>query len=80
MHFIILKGYDMFETFYDKFDFQRFLVGTLITLACYLYYTTMNKYPKDYPPGPKGLPFLGVVPLLTSRPDKKIFVSFHFHT
>ena len=33
------------------------------------------KKPRNLPPGPSGFPVLGVLPLITSRPDKKVLVS-----
>ena len=35
----------------------------------------LSKVPSNLPPGPSGFPVLGVLPLITSRPDKKVLVS-----
>ena len=68
----------MFEIVYNKLDSQQCLIGVVITLICYHYYYSKRRFPKNYPPGPKGIPLLGVLPFITSRPDKKVFVSHIF--
>ena len=55
---------------------------SLVTISFVLFTILMSLKLKSkksldaWPPGPKGFPLVGVAPLLTSRPDKKIKVSF----
>ena len=50
----------------------------LTVSAAVLIYKILYKKPPNLPPGPAGVPILGVLPLITSRPDKKLLVGLFF--
>lgn len=60
------------EYLYEHINLGNVLLVAVITLLWLFHLTSKHRFKKDYPPGPNGLPFLGVLPFLTSRPDKKI--------
>ena len=65
----------MIDNLFENIDLAVSLLGSAFVLLLLLFITSRDRFLKDYPPGPKGLPFVGVLPFLTSRPDKKLFVS-----
>ena len=64
----------MLDFLLDSITVDVTLFVTLVLLTT-LYLSTSGRR-KFWPPGPPGAPIIGVLPLLTDRPDKKILVKF----
>lgn len=63
----------MFEL---AFTFENLLMISIVLFTILMSLKLKSEKSVEWPPGPKGFPLIGVAPLLTSRPDKKIKVSF----
>ena len=54
----------------SMFVHDNWIIGLLIVLILYLVY--WHRRPKDFPPGPRGIPILGYFPLFKD-PIKKLY-------
>ena len=63
----------MFE---PAITFENLVTVSFVLFTILMSLKLKSKKSVAWPPGPKGFPLIGVAPLLTSRPDKKIKVSF----
>lgn len=67
--------YGIAENFFDKLARYDLSLTTCFMFLLYGILATVRSWmtrPKHKPPGPRGLPVIGVLPFLTERPDIKI--------
>lgn len=69
---LIKNLYNELEDFEIHSSLGTVILPLALFVLCMVY---LLKRSKSSPPGPKGVPVLGVLPLITDRPDKVVMVK-----